>query len=277
MTRVLTRVRGTVTARPSRWAPIALAAVAVALQVAYPRQDGGARDLLTVLIVVLFSGASLTHAAQQRGWRAAGAIAAVFIGGGLAVELLGVATGFPFGDYAYAEGRIGPMLGDVPLVIPLAWSMVGYPALVVARLITAGPLAGITLGAGALAAWDLFLDPQMVAEGYWTWSSSGPYLIDVIPVTNYLAWFATAWLMMAALWPLTASWEPHRYDDRVPVALYIWTWVGSVVAHVFFLDLSQSALLGGIGMGLFVGLMAIACSRDALAVEDAARVGDAAL
>lgn len=282
MTRVLTRVRGTATPRPSRWVPIALAVVAVVLQLVYPRQDGGARDLLTVLIVVLFSGASLTHAAQQRGWRAAGAIAAVFAGGGLAVELLGVATGFPFGDYAYAEGRIGPMIGDVPLVIPLAWSMIGYPALVVARLITARPLVGITLGAGALTAWDLFLDPQMVAEGYWTWSGPGPYLVDTIPVSNYLAWFGTSWLMMAALWPLTVSWEPRRYDDRVPVALYVWTWIGSVVAHVWFLDLPQSAVLGGVGMGLFVGLMTIACSRDALtaddgALEDGARVGGATL
>ena len=31
------------------------------------------------------------------------------------------------------------------------------------------------LGAAALTAWDLFLDPQMVGEGYWRWAAPGAY------------------------------------------------------------------------------------------------------
>ena len=54
-------------------------------------------------------------------------------------------------------------MAGVPLIVPLAWTMMAYPALLVGRRIGAPVLAG----AAALASWDLFLDPQMVAAGHW--------------------------------------------------------------------------------------------------------------
>jgi uncharacterized membrane protein len=247
--------------------PVALAAVAVAVQIAYPHLAGSARDGATIAIVLLLAGASVVHAAVVHGLRAAATITGVLAGGGLAVELLGVATGFPFGTYAYAD-RLGPMVGEVPLLIPLAWTMLGYPALVVARLITPSRWAGVAVGASALATWDLFLDPQMVAEGYWTWSSTGPHL-GVIPLTNYLAWYGTAWLMMAGMWHVTAAWGRSRAEVAVPVGLYLWTWIGSVVAHAWFLDLPQSALAGGIGMGAVVAVLARSHLRATAAAGEA--------
>jgi len=52
-------------------------------------------------------------------------------------------------------------------------------------------------GAAALTAWDAFLDPQMVGEGFWAWRRQGRY--RGIPLTNYLGWFATTAVVMAAL------------------------------------------------------------------------------
>lgn len=257
---VSARLGGHRPAAPVRWVPIAMAGLAVAGQLVYPRTSGTAQDALTILTVVLFSGASLSHAWIQRGWRQALVIGGVFAGGGLAVEILGTATGFPFGTYTYSD-RIGPMVADVPLLIALAWVMIGYPALVLARLITANRWLGVGIAAGALAAWDLYLDPQMVAEGYWTWAGEGPNLIGTIPVTNYLGWVGTSLVMMTALWPLTARWSPAVHDDRVPVAVYLWTWLGSLVAHLLYFDLPQSALYGGIGMGLFTGLLCVVALR----------------
>lgn len=255
MTVVSSRLRRT----PSvawRRLPVALALGAVVLQLVYPRFQAEGRDLVTVVSVVVFAGASLSHAWLVRGWRTAVIIAGVFGGGGLLVEVVGVATGFPFGSYAYS-GRLGPVVGGVPLVIPLAWTMMGYPALVLARTVTRRRWPGTVVGAGALAAWDLYLDPQMVDEGYWTWSADGPYLIGTIPVTNYLAWLGIAWLMMMAAWFVTEAWSLDRTQIGVPSALYLWTWSGSFVAHLFYFDLPQSALYGGVGMGLFVALLVV--------------------
>ena len=249
-------------ARSAGWIPIVLALVAIGAQIIYPNFTGSERDAITITTVLLLSAASLSHAWISRGWRVALTVAAVFVGGGLLIEMLGVATGFPFGDYVYSD-RIGPMVGDVPLIIPLAWSMLGYPALVVARLIHPGRLVGTLIGAAALAAWDLYLDPQMVAEGYWTWSSAGPFLIDTIPATNYLAWFATAWVMMMALWHVTPSWGRADRHSVVPVGLYVWTWIGSAVAHLFYFDLFQSGLYGAVGMGAIVAILARALLNQA--------------
>ena len=240
-------------------APVLLAAAVVVTQVAYPRVTAGAAlNRLTVATVLLFFAASVTSAAFARGARFTALLVAVTAGGGLLVEAVGVATGLPFGAYAYND-TLGPAVLGVPVVIPLAWTMMGYPALVVARRITSSARAGPFVAGAALAAWDLFLDPQMVAAGHWSWGAApGPDLAG-IPVTNFLGWFGVATVMMAVLWPRTP--RAAAADETVPIALYLWTYAASVLAHAVYLDLPTSALLGGAGMGAIVMAFAVATAR----------------
>jgi uncharacterized membrane protein len=233
-----------------------LAAAAIGLQIAYPLTPTGTpRDRLTIVTVVVFCAASVLHAIAARGWRFAAGLLAVTAGGGLAVEALGVATGVPFGTYAYTD-TLGPQLLGVPLVIPLAWTMMGYPALVVGRRITAHPVLGPLVAGAALATWELFLDPQMVDAGHWTWApAAGPHLLD-IPVGNFIGWFVVATAMMAVLWRLHAPGDDA--DDRLPLVLYLWTYASSVLAHAVFFGLPDSALVGGLGMGVVVGALLLA-------------------
>jgi uncharacterized membrane protein len=237
--------------------PEVLGLATVGAQIAYPLFSGSARHVLTMVIVTLFFAASVGHALVWRGARFAWWLVAVTAGGGLAVEALGHATGVPFGSYAYQD-TLPPKLLGVPWVIPLAWTMMAYPALVVARRITSGRVAGPVAAAAALAAWDLYLDPQMVAAGHWTWEPSGWALLG-IPLTNYAGWFAAALLMMAVLWTRVGD---RPADDRLPTALYLWTWAGSLVAHALFLGLPWSALVGGVGMGAVVAAFVLALRRS---------------
>ena len=87
-------------------------------------------------------------------------------------ELVGVATGRPFGAYAYS-GKLGPRVGGVPLLAAAAWAMMARPAWVAAGTLTARRAPRVALAAGALTAWDVFLDPRMAREGYWTWPDGG--------------------------------------------------------------------------------------------------------
>lgn len=238
----------------ARALPLVFAATVIALQIAYPLvPQGPARDRLTVVIVLCFAAASLSHALMWRG--AAFALALVFTtaGGGLAVEVLGVSTGVPFGEYRYADS-LGARVFGVPLVIALAWTMMAYPAYVVSEHIGGGLARRIVVGGWALASWDLFLDPQMVQAGHWAWATHGPSLAG-IPLTNYLAWFVIAAAMMAALRALTGLQQAPAVDDRVPLALYLWTYASSVLAHAVFFGLPTSAVAGGIGMGVVVALL----------------------
>ncbi|GIJ49866.1 membrane protein [Virgisporangium aliadipatigenens] len=222
----------------------ALLGALVLVEIAYPLVPD--RDPLVVATVLLGFALSVTHAWRTRGWRTAALLVAVTTGGGFAVEALGVATCVPFGCYGYS-GALGPRPGGVSWVIPLAWTWMAWPAWLVAGRLVAGflrvPLAGF-----GLAAWDVFLDPQMVAEGYWTWADPSPALPGVpgIPVGNYLGWLVVAVLMMAFL----ARVPPTESDDRPMYALYLWTYASSVLAHAVFLDLPGSALWGGVVMGL---------------------------
>ncbi|MEX0658174.1 MAG: carotenoid biosynthesis protein [Egibacteraceae bacterium] len=241
--------RPTVTGRLARALPVGLAAAVVALHVVYPLVEGTARNRLTVVTVVVFFTASITHAVvwRGRGWTAA--LVAVTAGGGFAVEALGVSTGWPFGAYAYT-GTLGPQPAGVPLVIPLAWTMMAYPALVVGRTIATHRWAGPLVAGWALASWDLFLDPQMVDAGHWVWAADGPTILG-IPLSNFAGWTLVAVAMMAVLWRVPARGAP-RPDDRPLYALYLWVYASSVLAHLAFFGLAGSALLGGVGMGAIV-------------------------
>lgn len=242
---------------------VAPAAATVLAQIAYPLVGGGTRDALTVATVVLFALASLTHAAVSRGARAAVVLLVVGGGGGLAAEAVGVATGVPFGRYGYAD-TLGPAVLGVPLVIPLAWIMMAWPAWLVARRLTRGRgrAARVAVGAVALASWDLFLDPQMVDAGHWRWAQPLPSLpgVPTVPLTNYAGWLVVAALLMLLLDTLLPA-SPPAADDTVPYALYLWTYASSVLAHAAFFGLPASALWGGLGMGLVAVPLVLAVRR----------------
>ena len=91
---------------------------------------------------------------------------------GFGAELLGVATGRPFGRYTYSDG-LGPRVRGVPLLAAAAWALLARPAWVVAGRLSARRALRVPLAAGALTAWDVFLDPRMAREGYWTWPDGG--------------------------------------------------------------------------------------------------------
>lgn len=238
----------------------ALLAVLVLAQICYPLTTGQTRARLTVATVLLGYLLSVGHALLSRGPRTAAALLAVVTGGGFAIEALGVATGFPFGSYDYAE-QLGPKLAGVPLIIPLAWTWMAWPAwLTAVRLTGGGPTGGtgpavrrIALAAVGLAAWDLFLDPQMVAEGNWVWRNTTPALpgLPGIPISNYLGWLLFAVLVMAALRPLAGTAVATTDSRDAPMlALYLWTYGSSVLAHAVFLGLPASAGWGAAVMAL---------------------------
>ncbi len=225
-----------------------LAAATVLLQIGYPLTRGDVRDGLTVVTVVVFFLASTSHALVHRGARWTGAYVLVTGGLGLLAEAVGTATGVPFGDYSYT-GSLGTELLGVPVVIPLAWAMFAYPCLLVGQRLARTALGAAAVGGFALASWDLFLDPQMVEAGHWRFTDVTASLPGApgIPISNYLGWLLVAWLMLGLLQLLG---RVPAADDRVPGALFLWTWGSSVLANAVFFGRPLVALTGGVVMGL---------------------------
>ncbi|MGF1664379.1 MAG: carotenoid biosynthesis protein [Kineosporiaceae bacterium] len=247
---------------------LVLAALAVLAQVVHPLVAGRALTWLTILSVLLFAAASTAHAARWTGARGASALLVVAGGVGLLAEMVGTATGFPFGRYVYT-GTLGWELGTVPVIIGAAWAMMAWPALVAGRLLARRRPGWrrraevVVLGAAVLASWDLFLDPQMTAAGHWRFLDPAPGLPGVpgIPLTNYAGWVLVALVMIAVL-EITVP-EPRRpVGQAVPALLLGWTWLGSVVANLVFFDRPAVALWGGVGMGLVVAPYLLRVRRE---------------
>jgi len=258
----------------ARRLPMLLTVLLVLTQIAYPLTSGPARDRVTIAVVLLSAATALAHATMTRGFRYAAGFLVIVSGIGLFSEVLGVAAGLPYGCYEYALGPLGPSFAEVPLLIPLAWTGGLYPVWVVAGLLSerAGairePVRIALTVAGALG-WDLFLDPQMVADDRWTWcdTDSGLPGLPEIPLTNYLGWLVVALLMALVLvvWDRAApppSTERSDVDHTVPVVVFLWTWLGSALAHLAFLGLPASAGYGFVAMGVLGVPLLVALVRQ---------------
>jgi len=162
------------------------------------------------------------------------------------IEWLGSSTGVPFGFYHYTE-RLKPQLLGVPLLIPLAWLMMIPPAWAVAARIALGAPRWwfVVVSAAAFAAWDFFLDPQMVRWGLWAWDQPGGYF--GIPWANFLGWF----IAVAAL---TLILRPERTPSMWLVWVYTLTWGLESIALILFWGLPGPGIAGFFVMGAFVAL-----------------------
>lgn len=199
----------------------------------------------TKAIVALLLGASSADAVAARGPRRGCALVGSAAALGFAAELAGVATGKPFGHYAYSS-LLGRKVGGVPLAAAAAWAMMARPAWVVAGLVTRGRARRVGVAACALTAWDVFLDPRMAREGYWSWPHGGRY--EGIPASNFVGWLATS-AGVFAVWAAIDSDDDPLHDGDGALALYAWTWMGELVANLFIWRRPRVAAAGGLTMG----------------------------
>jgi putative membrane protein len=236
-----------------------LVGAAIVVQIGYPLMPVDLRTEVTVTSVVVFFLAAVADAARVHGAAGALLLVAVAGGGGLCAEAVGVATGWPFGQYRYT-GTLGAEVLAVPVVVPLAWVMMAWPALVVARTLAVRAPAVIAVGAVALTAWDVFLDPQMVAAGHWRWVDAAPGLplVPGIPLSNYAGWLLVSAAVIAIL---NATLREHENPSPPAATLYLWVYLSSVLAHAAFFGLPGSAVTGGLLMGAVAVPFAVALWR----------------
>ena len=230
-----------VTLTPARGLLAALAAA----QVAYGRGAAPRPSTETRAVVLVMLATSTAEALEARGRR--GALVGAVVGAvGFGAELLGVATGRPFGRYTYSD-RLGPRVRGVPLLAAAAWALLARPAWVVAGRLSARRALRVPLAAGALTAWDVFLDPRMAREEYWTWPDGGVY--EGVPVSNFAGWFATGLAAFAIVATIESA-LPDARDDGA-LALYAWTWAGEAFANAALWRRPVVAVAGALAMGAF--------------------------
>jgi uncharacterized membrane protein len=168
--------------------------------VALPGVPGGI-GVLTVILMLF----SFLHATYALGWRHSLTFFAMSAVVSWVFEQVGVATGLVYGAYHYTN-TLGPKLGHVPFLIPIAWFMMIYPSYIIANLITEGRPTGSRGGLGRIAwlaflsglvmtAWDLVVDPGLSGPVHqaWVWEQDGPYF--GVPVQNFVGWLLTTFMV----------------------------------------------------------------------------------
>lgn len=209
---------------------------------------------ITPLITLLGFSFAVLHAGQREGWKNALLLLALVFVVSLFFESVGVATGLIYGPYHYTD-KLGPkFLGLVPYLIPAAWFMMSYPSFVIAdRLVPSTSkrwqrlLAVAAVGGLTMTAWDVIMDPVMVAGGHWVWDVEGAYF--GIPLQNFWGWWLTVFSTYG-LYLLISGKERKPLQDKFDlwaIASYMVTAIGIVLA----------SFVSGAGGLALVGLFAM--------------------
>jgi putative membrane protein len=142
---------------------------------------------------------------------------------------------------------------DVPLVVLFAWMMMAYPALIAARRIARGWV--FLYGGAILMGWDLFLDPQMVTAGRWTWEVTGrsfPFAPE-IPLSNAFGWLLSGLTLIAILHFILPTERRKEAPSTLVVDIFLgWSLVGGFIAQFFFFGRHGLAIVAFLIYGLIL-------------------------
>jgi uncharacterized membrane protein len=155
----------------------------------------------------IFIACALVHAALTYGVRRALILFVVCNAIAFAMENLGTATGFPFGVYHFEVGADLPHVGLIPIIVGPLWFGAGYFSWTVASVLLDGAdrqlddplnLVGLpVVAAFVMTQWDLVMDaPNATIARVWIWHHGGG--VFGVPLSNYLGWLLTSWLIFQA-------------------------------------------------------------------------------
>lgn len=127
---------------------------------------------------------------------------------GVVVEIIGVNTGYLFGDYKYGE-VLGVKVYNVPLLIGINWFTTVFCAGVMMQRLSdwivkkmsgqAQPskavqfFSFVTDAALLTTLFDWVLEPVAIRLQFWQWNPA-----NEIPLYNYVCWFAISALLLTA-------------------------------------------------------------------------------
>lgn len=220
-------------------------ALAILLQVFYPLVQGETLRYLTFAIIYVGSFAMLLHAFYSFGWRYTFRYFTITFIFSILVEQIAVRTGWPFGTYVY-DPSLGHQLLGVPIVVPFAWLMMAHPVLLISRRVTRHWV--FIYGGATLMAWDLFLDPMMVAAQRWSWTFTGshvPYEPE-IPLSNTAGWLLVGMGLMALLHVSLPRERRKQGAEFTAVDIFlIWALFSGIIGNLFFFDRPGVTLFAG--------------------------------
>ena len=241
--------------------------------------------------VTIFGITFLWCAVRHLGWRRTLIYLGASVGVGVLAENGSVNIGFPYTHYTFNESLRGDELfvGDVPLMVPLSYSFMGYFAFATGRLLASGPrrtrgrwpLAEWILGV-IVAVWALWiLDPvSRLGDEFYLgelFAYEGPGFWFGLPLGSQLGFALTAAFMVGVL-----AWL-GRDDPDVPVRglrehphlIALVTWHGQVFHLAVVAFVIGADTIGGAAVIMWVPAAAVTAVQWLSAREDEGKAVDA--
>jgi len=226
--------------------------------------------------VTLLGAVFLFSAVRHLGWRRTLLYAFPAIALGALFENASVHLGFPYTHYTFAESLRGKeiFVGDVPLMVPLSYTFMGYFAFAAGRLVASGPWRTraravwheYALGV-VLMVWAVWIfDPVSRLGNRWflgpVFHYGGPGFWFGLPLGSQLGFTLTAVLLVGWLtWLARAEADrPVAGFRRHPHAIALLTyhgqlaWLAIVAVVLDVTELGGSALLMWVPVAVVVAI-----------------------
>ena len=248
-----------------RYGKLALTVLLLVFAVAYPIAVAGVAfdvhppfSLAWAGSALLFLEGTLLPVAAMvcYGWRRGLLAGVVLIVLSYFVEAVGVGTGIPFGAYRYTNVLSPKLPGSVPAAVMFAWVLIvlGAYGCLASTVRRRNSLLLALLGALLATLLDVEIEPVAFhLEHYWEWLSPGPIHYYGVPLANFAAWFAVAFLLLLCVDALFRSAVQAKAGSRraflAPRVLF--------VASLFMFGLVDltHGYYGAIIPGLLAGLL----------------------
>jgi len=104
----------------------------------------------------------------------------------LAIETIGLYTGFPYSEFEYGMPIGTKLFNTTPWTVFFAWSPFVIGAFAIAKKRSSSVLKTLMMSIIILLLFDLVLEPAAIARGLWTYTKDGFWYSA--PLTNYLGW-----------------------------------------------------------------------------------------
>lgn len=103
------------------------------------------------------------------------------------IEVLGVKTGFPFGNYTYLSS-LGPKVFDTPIIIGINWLLLIYCSSAIFSFVNNKTLK-IVFASLSMVFYDMLLEKVACFMNMWCWEDNR------VPLNNYASWFIIALIL----------------------------------------------------------------------------------
>ncbi len=132
---------------------------------------------------------------------------------GMAVEWIGVHTGYLFGNYEYGQ-NLGRKLDDIPYVIGCNWALIVISSATLAKHFFRHSYLTPFFAALIMVVFDVLMEPVAISSDFWSWNDG------YIPIYNYVCWFFIG-LFLQLIYHFFKLNESNKVNDSLFVIMTV--------------------------------------------------------